>query len=417
MANRHDRIISSNRKREMDIMRLIPRYSYMEKIINVIGTPDIKVITGVRRCGKSKLLESFKKYIDENIQDANIIHINFNLPEFEELLTFRALYEHINSLYKENMQNFVLIDEVQMCEDFEKAINGLHASEKYDIYITGSNAYFMSGELATLLSGRYVELKMLPLSFKEYVSAFDGSKSLEELYNSYLYNSSFPYTVGMTNRRNIHAYLDGIFNTIVLNDIVQRKKVQNPLMLKSVIKFMFDNIGNPCTAKKISDSMTSQGLKISNHTVETYLEGLTDSLLMYRVSRYDIKGKDYLQLLDKYYIADIGLRYYLLGLNSTDRGHILENVVYLELVRRGYTVYVGKNGSAEVDFVVQDYDGNTEYYQVLWSVREESTLKRELSALESIQDHNPKYILTMDNDPPISYNGIRQINVLKWLVE
>ena len=206
---------------------------------------------------------------------------------------------------------------------------------------------------------------MLPLSFKEYVSAFDSNKSLEELYNSYVFNSSFPYTVGMTNRRNIHAYLDGIFNTIVLNDIVQRKKVQNPLMLKNVIKFMFDNIGNPCTAKKISDTMTSHGGKVSNHTVETYLEGLTDSLLMYRVSRYDIKGKDYLQLLDKYYIADIGLRYYLLGINNADRGHILENVVYLELLRRGYTVYVGKNGAAEVDFVVQDHDGNTEYYQVL----------------------------------------------------
>ena len=258
---------------------------------------------------------------------------------------------------------------------------------------------------------------MLPLSFKEYVSAFDSNKSLEELYNSYVFNSSFPYTVGMTNRRNIHAYLDGIFNTIVLNDIVQRKKMQNPLMLKNVIKFMFDNIGNPCTAKKISDTMTSQGGKVPNHTVETYLEGLTDSLLMYRVSRYDIKGKDYLQLLDKYYIADIGLRYYLLGINNADRGHILENVVYLELLRRGYTVYVGKNGAAEVDFVVQDHDGNTEYYQVLWSVREESTLKRELGALESIQDHNPKYILTMDNDPPTSYNGIRQRYALEWLIE
>ncbi len=187
-------------------------------------------------------------------------------------------------------------------------------------------------------------------------------------------------------------------------------------MLKSVIKFMFDNIGNPCTAKKISDTMTSQGRKVSNHTVGTYLEGLTNSLLMYRVSRYDIKGKDYLQLLDKYYIADIGLRYYLLGINNADRGHILENVVYLELIRRGYTVFVGKNGTSEVDFVVKNHDGNTEYYQVAWLVREESTHKRELSALESIQDYNLKYILTMDNDPPISYNGISQIFVLKWLI-
>lgn len=397
---------------------MIKREEYLKFLLEWKDQQIIKVISGIRRCGKSTLFELFReKLLQDGVDEKQIIDINFEDADNAELCDFKKLYDYIKGRMLPDKMNYIFLDEIQHVDQFQKAVDSLFIKKNADVYITGSNAYFMSGELATLLSGRYVELKMLPLSFKEYVSAFDGSKSLEELYNSYLYNSSFPYTVGMTNRRNIHAYLDGIFNTIVLNDIVQRKKVQNPLMLKSVIKFMFDNIGNPCTAKKISDSMTSQGLKISNHTVETYLEGLTDSLLMYRVSRYDIKGKDYLQLLDKYYIADIGLRYYLLGLNSTDRGHILENVVYLELVRRGYTVYVGKNGSAEVDFVVQDYDGNTEYYQVLWSVREESTLKRELSALESIQDHNPKYILTMDNDPPISYNGIRQINVLKWLVE
>lgn len=397
---------------------MIKREEYLKFLLEWKDQQIIKVISGIRRCGKSTLFELFReKLLQDGVDEKQIIDINFEDADNAELCDFKKLYDYIKGRMLPDKMNYIFLDEIQHVDQFQKAVDSLFIKKNADVYITGSNAYFMSGELATLLSGRYVELKMLPLSFKEYVSAFDGSKSLEELYNSYLYNSSFPYTVGMTNRRNIHAYLDGIFNTIVLNDIVQRKKVQNPLMLKSVIKFMFDNIGNPCTAKKISDSMTSQGRKISNHTVETYLEGLTDSLLMYRVSRYDIKGKDYLQLLDKYYIADIGLRYYLLGLNSTDRGHILENVVYLELVRRGYTVYVGKNGSAEVDFVVQDYDGNTEYYQVSWSVREESTLKRELSALESIQDHNPKYILTMDNDPPISYNGIRQINVLKWLME
>ena len=397
---------------------MIQRDEYLKFLLEWKDQQIIKVISGIRRCGKSTLFELFReKLLQDGVDEKQIIDINFEDADNAELCDFKKLYDHIKGRMLPDKMNYIFLDEIQHVDQFQKAVDSLFIKKNADVYITGSNAYFMSGELATLLSGRYVELKMLPLSFKEYVSAFDSSKSLEDLYNSYLYNSSFPYTVGMTNRRNIHAYLDGIFNTIVLNDIVQRKKVQNPLMLKSVIKFMFDNIGNPCTAKKISDSMTSQGRKVSNHTVETYLEGLTDSLLMYRVGRYDIKGKDYLQLLDKYYIADIGLRYYLLGLNRTDRGHILENVVYLELVRRGYTVYVGKNGSAEVDFVVQDHDGNTEYYQVAWSVREESTLKRELGALESIQDHNPKYILTMDNDPPISYNGIRQINVLKWLVE
>ena len=396
---------------------MIQRDEYLRFLLDWKDQQIIKVISGIRRCGKSTLFELFReKLLQDGVDEKQIIDINFEDADNSELCDYKKLHDHIKGRMLPDKMNYIFLDEIQHVDQFQKAVDSLFIKKNADVYITGSNAYFMSGELATLLSGRYVELKMLPLSFKEYVSAFDGSKSLEDLYNSYLYNSSFPYTVGMTNRRNIHAYLDGIFNTIVLNDIVQRKKVQNPLMLKSVIKFMFDNIGNPCTAKKISDTMTSQGRKVSNHTVETYLEELTDSLLMYRVSRYDIKGKDYLQLMDKYYIADIGLRYYLLGLNSTDREHILENVVYLELVRRGYTVYVGKNGSSEVDFVVKDYDGNTEYYQVAWSVREESTLKRELGALESIQDHNPKYILTMDNDPPISYNGIRQRNALEWLV-
>lgn len=397
---------------------MIQRDEYLRFLLDWKDQQIIKVISGIRRCGKSTLFELFReKLLQDGVDEKQIIDINFEDADNSELCDYKKLHDHIKGRMLPDKMNYIFLDEIQHVDQFQKAVDSLFIKKNADVYITGSNAYFMSGELATLLSGRYVELKMLPLSFKEYVSAFDGSKSLEDLYNSYLYNSSFPYTVGMTNRRNIHAYLDGIFNTIVLNDIVQRKKVQNPLMLKSVIKFMFDNIGNPCTAKKISDTMTSQGRKVSNHTVEIYLEGLTDSLLMYRVGRYDIKGKDYLQLLDKYYIADIGLRYYLLGLNSTDRGHILENVVYLELIRRGYTVYVGKNGAAEVDFVVQDHDGNTEYYQVSWSVREESTLKRELGALESIQDHNPKYILTMDNDPPTSYNGIRQRYALEWLIE
>ena len=397
---------------------LIQRDDYLNFLLEWKDRQIIKVISGIRRCGKSTLFELFcAKLRNEGVQSEQIITINFEDAENEELCDHKKLYEYVKSSMLPDKMNYIFLDEIQHVSDFQKAVDSLFIKKNTDVYITGSNAYFMSGELATLLSGRYVELKMLPLSFKEYVSAFDNNRSLDDLYRDYVYNSSFPYTVELDNRRNIYAYLDGLFNTIVLNDIVQRKKIQDPLMLKSVIKFMFDNIGNPCTAKKISDTMTSKGRKISNHTVENYLEGLTDSLLMYRVSRYDIKGKEYLQLFDKYYIADVGLRYYLLGTANADMGHILENVVYLELLRRGYRVYVGKNASAEVDFVVQDIDGNTEYYQVSWSVRDEQTLKRELGALESIDDHNPKYILTMDNDPPVSYNGIRQKYVLEWLLD
>ena len=390
-------------------MQLIARDRYLEWLLSWKDKHVIKVVSGVRRCGKSKLFEIYRNHLMQHGVTADqIIAINFEELEYEDLTSYRELYDYVNARLALGKTTYVFLDEIQHVDHYEKAVDGLFIKDNVDVYITGSNAYFMSGELATLLSGRYVELKMLPLSFREYASAFDRGISKEELYRNYVYNSSFPYTVGLNSRRNIHAYLDGIFNTVVLNDIVARKKIQDPSMLKSVLKFMFDNIGNPCTIKKIADSMTSAGRKISNHTVENYLEGITESLLMYRVGRYDIKGKEYLQLLDKYYLADIGLRYYLLGTRNVDQGHILENVVYLELLRRGYQVYIGKVGAAEVDFVAQDYNGNLEYYQVAWTVRDESTLTRELKPLDSISDHNPKYLLTMDNDPPISYNGIRQ---------
>lgn len=377
----------------------------------------IKVITGIRRCGKSTLFDLYRSWLyTVGVTPEQIVAINFEERENEELLDYGRLYDHIKSHLQPDKMTYVFLDEIQHVPDYQKAVDSLLVKRNIDVYITGSNAYFISSELATLLSGRYVELKMLPLSFKEYVFACQDSRSKEELYRDYVYNSSFPYTVGLQSRRNIHAYLDGIYNTVVLNDIVMRKRIQDPSMLKSVIQFMFDNIGNLCTLKKIADSMTSAGRKISSHTIENYLEGLTDSLLMYQANRYDIKGKAYLQLQSKYYLADMGLRYYLLGTRNVDQGHILENVVYLELIRRGYRVYVGKIGTAEVDFVAQDYEGNLEYYQVSWSVRDNVTLSRELAPLETITDHNPKILLTMDNDPPISHNGIRQKYALDWLL-
>ena len=397
---------------------MIQRTEYLNFLMEWREKNIIKVVTGIRRCGKSTLFELYKeKLIESGVSQEQIISLNFEDVEYESLCEYKALYEYVKSKMISGKMNYIFLDEIQHVNKYEKAVDSLFIQKNADVYITGSNAYFMSGELATLLSGRYVELKMLPLSFKEYVSAFDKGMNLEELYRNYVYNSSFPYTVGLDDRRNIHTYLDGLYNTVVLNDIVERKHISDPAMLKSVIKFMFDNIGNPCSAKKIADTMTSAGRRISNHTVENYLEGITDSLLMYRVGRYDIKGKEHLRLLDKYYLADVGLRYYLLGTANVDMGHILENVIYLELLRRGYKVFVGKSGSAEVDFVVQDYDGNVEYYQVAWSVRDEKTLRRELEPLDIISDHNPKYLITMDNDPPISYNGIRQKYALSWLLE
>lgn len=396
---------------------MIQRPEYIKFLEEWKEQQIIKVVTGVRRCGKSTIFDLFRNcLLADGVLPEQIISLNFEDAENDELCDYKALYEFVKSKMLPDKMNYIFLDEIQHVNKYEKAVDSLFVKKNTDVYITGSNAYFMSGELATLLSGRYVELKMLPLSFKEYVSAFDKPITHEELYRNYVYNSSFPYTVGLDNRRNIHAYLDGLFNTIVLNDIVARKKISDPEMLKSVIKFLFDNIGNICSTKKIADAMTSAGRKISNHTVENYLEGVTDSLMMYRVGRYDIKGKEYLQLLEKYYLSDVGLRYYLLGTARVDQGHILENIVYLELLRRDKRVFIGKLGAAEVDFVTQDYDGNTEYYQVAWTVREKATLDREIEPLDAITDHNPKYLLTMDNDPPISYNGIKQKYVLDWLL-
>lgn len=397
---------------------MIQRPQYMEFLMDWKDRQIIKVVSGIRRCGKSTLFDLFQESLrTDGVEESQIIAVNFEDMENEPLCDYKKLYGYIKQRMLPGKMNYIFLDEIQHVPGYQKVVDSLFIKKNADVYITGSNAYFMSGELATLLSGRYVELKMLPLSFKEYVSAFDENAGVESLYRNYIYNSSFPYTVGLDSRRNIHAYLDGLYNTVVLNDIVARKQIKDPSMLKSVLKFMFDNIGNLCTAKKIADSMTSAGRKISNHTVESYIDGITESLLMYRAGRYDIKGRDYLKLQEKYYIADIGLRYYALGTRNADQGHILENIVYLELLRRGYDVYVGVIGNKEVDFVAQDHDGNIEYYQVSLTVRDEATLKRELASLDSIADHNPKYLLTMDNDPPTSYNGIRQKYVLDWLLD
>lgn len=284
------------------------------------------------------------------------------------------------------------------------------------MYITGSNAYMLSSEIATLISGRYVRIEMLPLSFKEYVESTGSESELARKYVDYLENSSFPYTLELAGQpKEIRDYLDGLFNTIVVKDISQRKKINDAMMLRSVLRFLFDNIGNPLSSKKIADTMTSDGRKIDVKTVEKYIEALMESYVIYQANRYNVKGKQYLKTLEKYYVVDIGMRYMLLGFRSTDVGHILENVIYLELLRRGLEVYVGKVDEFEVDFVAMDGKRIT-YYQVAATVRDENTLKRELAPLQKIADHYPKVILTLDDDPEADYEGIRRVNALDWLM-
>jgi len=398
---------------------MIPRHEYFDTLVRFRDKQLIKVVTGIRRCGKSTLFELFQNYLrSDGVRDEQILSINLEDGDYSGIETGKQLYEYVKDRLLTDEKMYIFLDEVQRVKDFQKAVDSLYVKKNNDVYITGSNAYLLSGELATLLSGRYVEIKMLPLSFKEYVSAFPPETNVDRLYADYVQNSSFPYALSLSTPKDRRLYLQGIFDTIVLKDIVARRRFPDITMLQSVVRFMFDNIGNTCSTKSIADTMTSAGRKISVHTVESYISALTDSFIFYNVGRYDIKGKQHLKTGDKYYAADIGLRYALLGAKKADDGRMLENIVFLELKRRGYEIYIGKVGSTEVDFIAIGEEGE-EYYQVAYTVidADGSTLKRALAPLEAINDHNPKYLLTMDFTPLTSHNGIKQINALNWLLK
>ncbi len=401
----------------------IERKEYLDKLKSLQGKEVIKVISGIRRCGKSTLFTLFQQYLlENNIEKEQIIHINFEDLANEPLLDYKLLYEHITSLLPSaesknaEKMHYVFLDEIQHVDKFEKVVDSLFIKKNVDVYITGSNAYFMSGELATLLSGRYVEIKMLPLSFKEFYDAHSIKPSLQEVYNKYITNSSFPYTLQLDDDKTIKDYLEGLYNTIILNDVVARYRISDVKMFHSVVKFIFSNVGNRLSVARIANAMTSGGRKIDNKTVEKYLQGLLDTLVLYEANRYNIKGKQVLKLEEKYYLADLGLRYILTGGKDTDVGHILENVIYLELLRRGYTVYVGQIEKNEVDFVASKMDEEI-YIQVSASVRDPKTLERELASLQMITDNYPKLLLSLDEDPPADYNGIKRLNALKWLLD
>lgn len=396
---------------------LVERKEYLDKLIAFKDKQIIKVVTGIRRCGKSTLLEMYQDYLQkQGVLPEQIIAINFEDYDYEELTDGAKLYTYIKERLAKDKMTYIFLDEVHHIDDFPRVVDSLYIKKGVDLYITGSNAYMLSSEIATLLSGRYVRIEMLPLSFKEYVESTGSESELTRKYVDYLENSSFPYALELAGRpKEIRDYLDGLFNTIVIKDISQRKKINDTMMLKSVLRFLFDNIGNPLSSKKIADTMTSDGRKIDVKTVEKYIEALMESYVVYQANRYNVKGRQYLKTLEKYYVVDIGMRYMLLGSRSTDVGHILENVIYLELLRRGFEVYVGKVDDLEVDFVAMDSKRIT-YYQVAATVREESTLKRELAPLQKIADHYPKIVLTLDDDPEADYEGIRRINALDWLM-
>ncbi len=407
----------------------IDRKEYLDFLIKSKDKQIIKVVSGVRRCGKSTLFEIYKDYLLKNgVEKIQIISINFEDMDYEELTDYKKLYEYIKSKMLTNKKNYIFLDEIQYVDKFEKVVDSLFIKENVDLYITGSNAYFMSSELATLLSGRYIELKMLPLSFKEYYQAKLEYEKLEkkenrtlktlmQYYNEYIVNSSFPYTLQLNNNlKNIYEYLSGIYNSVLLKDIVARLKIADVMRLESVVKYIFDNIGNLTSISKIANTLTSMGRKTDIKTIEKYIKGLVDSLLIYEVSRYNIKGKKFLSTLSKYYVSDLGLRQMILGNRNIDMGHILENIIYLELLRRKCNVYVGQFDKNEIDFVVIN-SNEVEYYQVALTVLDENTLKRELAAFKNIKDNYPKYLITLDDVlPNTDYEGIKVVNALEWLL-
>lgn len=393
---------------------MIYRKSYLDFLIQLKDKQIIKVVTGIRRCGKSAL-ELYKKYLmDNDVEEEQIINFNFENPSDMTFSNWKELYDTIDSRLLKNKMNYILLDEIQVLDGFERTIDGLYIKKNVDLYITGSNSYMLSGELATYLTGRYMQIHMLPLSFKEYFETTDQTNELKA-YQNYIEIGGFPSLIYLEMDKNlIRNYLDGIYHTVLMKDVIARNHIKDVMILDSIIHFLFDNIGQMVSTNKISNTFNSNNRKNSVNTVESYLSNLMDSYIVYKVGRYDIKEKEYLKTGDKYYLCDMGLRYYLLG-EVKDNGSILENIIFLELKRLGYEIYIGKVEDKEIDFVIHNQDG-IKYIQVALSVREENTLKRELTPLQCIKNNYQKYIITLDYDTA-DYDGLKQISAIDFLLE
>ena len=395
-------------------MKIIDRDMYLNTMIRVIDTPDIKVITGVRRSGKSKLLELFKKYIEKNIDNSNIIHINYNLKKFDNLLIGDKLYNYIDGNFDENKENYVLIDEIQKCNGFEDVINSIHAEEKYHIYITGSNAFLLSSDLATLFTGRTFEIKIYPFSFEEYMKYFNYD-------NQYLAFNTFMQDGGMSGSYlyeelvDKNNYLSDIYNTLILRDIVQKYNIKNEDLLKKLSDYLLDNVSNLTSSTKIENLLKSSNQTADHKTIAKYIEYLCNAYAFYKVRRYDIKGKKYLNTQDKYYLVDTSFRRAILGRKNEDYGRILENIVAIELLRRGYEIYVGTLYEKEVDFVAMKNDEQI-YIQVTDDLESEKVLNREITPLLNIRDGYKKIIIAKLNHEGYIKEGIEIIDIADWLL-
>lgn len=400
---------------------MIIREDYFEEVLAFRDKQIIKVITGLRRCGKSLFMEQIiAKYLADGIDENQIIYYRLDELENEKLLDYKTLYETIKARLVDNKKNYIFLDEIQLCPEFQKAVDSLYNKKNTDIYLTGSNSDLLSGEIATLLSGRYITINMQPFSFSEYLKGREENDlpvaDLEQCYYDYVRFGSLPFTVQLkSDERNIHQYLNGVYNTILLKDISARHQINDISNLEAVIRFIFANTANICTSKKISDTLTSGGRKVSQPTVENYMRYLEECFMVYRVERYDIKGKEYLKTLCKYYIADTGLRNMLLGYRNIDSGHILETLVFLEFKRRKYEIYTGKIGDMEIDFVAKMPRSIT-YIQVAESVKDEATLERELKPFRKLKDAYPCVLITLDKTLNEDFDGVKHINALDFFL-
>ena len=396
-------------------MKLIERSYYLDRLKDVQGTPDIKVITGVRRSGKSKLLESFMNYVQETDVDANIIHINYSLSEYEPLLEYHRLNEYVDQRYQPGRTNYIFIDEVQMCDGFEKAINNFHATEKYDIYITGSNAFLLSSGLATLFTGRTFEIEVFPFSFAEFMQYYALSDRYAG-FDRYLTEGGMAGSFLYKTPEAKYDYISDVFSTLIVRDIQKKYKIRNMPLMDRLCDFMIDNVSDKTSTRSVAEAFTKEQFKTNDRTVSAYIKYLCNAFAFYKVRRYDIQGKRYLASNDKYYLCDHSFKYARLGTKNADRGRMLENIVAIELLRRGYELYAGVLYKKEIDFVAVKRSEKL-YIQVANSIDDPDTFEREVSPLLKIADAYPKMIITRTRQEEYQYEGVKIVDAAEWLLK
>ena len=397
-------------------MKTIRRTNYLNRIIELNGTPDIKIITGIRRSGKSKLMQTYIDYLKSNFENINIIFIDYMDLMYEIIKEYHALHDYVEERYQEGKTNYLFVDEVQMCPKFELAINSLYSKEKYDIYITGSNAFLLSADLATLFTGRYIEIHVFPFSFKEYCQYYDDINDKDKLFDDYIIKGGLAGSYVYGNEKDRTSYIKEVYETIITRDLVQKYELTDTLVLQRLSEFLMDNISNITSPNKVSELLVANKTLTNHVTVGKYIKYLCNAFVFYDIKRYDIKGKKYLESSEKFYLSDSGIRYAILGNRNMDYGRVYENIVCIELLRRGYDVYVGKLYQKEVDFVAQK-DSEKIYIQVSDDISGQDTFKRECSALLSIRDAYPKMIIARTKHTKYSYEGIEIYDIANWLLQ